>query len=333
MSISNDGIVLLAKQSGLTSFSALWQVKNALSTKKIGHTGTLDTFADGLLVALVGRLTRLVPFITDCDKTYVARVAFGVETDTLDPEGRAVKTGDFPSLTRVLDSLPSFTGEILQRPPAYSAVHVDGKRASDRARSGETVEPRERAITVHSLKVLRLFAPDGDTVLSANNDSRIAFLDLEIRCSKGTYVRSLARDIANAAHSVGHLSALRRLAIGPFDLNDAAGFALLNEFGSCPPARFGVGERPPSATAEEIRSRILPFTPGISERVGLPPIDLIPRFKKSFSNGKSPEYSWFSPWNTDAMPEVAVFCEERFLGVVTAFPRAPSYAFVLGATP
>ena len=126
-----SGIVLLEKKAGKTSFSSLSVVKRALSTSKVGHTGTLDSFASGLLVVLVGKLTHLVPHITNFSKRYSALIEFGTETDTLDPTGTVVKTGGFPAEAQVREELASFVGEQGQIPPAYSALHVDGKRASD----------------------------------------------------------------------------------------------------------------------------------------------------------------------------------------------------------
>ena len=149
-----SGIVLLAKQSGVTSFSSLSSVKRALNTTKVGHTGTLDSFADGLLVVLVGKLTHLVPHITNFDKTYEALIEFGSETDTLDPTGQVIKTGKIPSKEEVESALEKFLGETEQIPPAYSALHVDGKRASDLVREGKTVELKPRKITISSIRLL-----------------------------------------------------------------------------------------------------------------------------------------------------------------------------------
>ncbi len=212
---SASGIVLLAKQSGQTSFSSLFSVKRALNTMKVGHTGTLDSFADGLLVVLAGKLTRLVPHITNFDKTYLALVEFGSETDTLDPTGKIIKTAEIPLEENVKSVLPSFIGEIEQIPPMYSALHVDGKRLSDLARSGKSVEIKPRKITVYSINLIDFYEK---------------YALIEVSCSKGTYIRSLARDIAYACKSAGHLRALRRTRVGPFSLKDAVGAENLGDF-------------------------------------------------------------------------------------------------------
>ena len=153
----NSGIVLLSKQSGETSFASLSAVKKSLGTKKVGHTGTLDSFADGLLVVLTGHLTRLVSHITNFGKTYLALVEFGSETDTLDPTGKIVKTGRIPEEEEVREALKAFKGEIDQIPPKFSALHVNGKRASDLMRNGEEVELPARKITIYSIKLLDFF--------------------------------------------------------------------------------------------------------------------------------------------------------------------------------
>lgn len=213
---SSSGIVLLAKQSGRTSFSSLFQVKRALNTTKVGHTGTLDAFADGLLVVLTGSLTRLVPYITNFDKTYLALVEFGSETDTLDPTGKIIKqTEKIPAEDEVRSVLPKFIGEIEQVPPLYSAIHVDGKRASDIARDGKTAEIKPRKVRISSINLLDFYEK---------------YALIEVSCSKGTYIRSLARDIALACGSFGHLRALRRTNVGPYNLKDAVGAENLDDF-------------------------------------------------------------------------------------------------------
>lgn len=199
-------VVLLDKQSGVTSFRALSAVKRALNTKKVGHTGTLDKFATGLLIALVGRATKLAQFLSGLDKRYDAVIRFGQETSTLDPEGEVIATADAPDYPTVEATLPQFIGTISQRPPAYSAVHIGGERAYRLARAGVTVAVPERRVRVNSIDVLDYDPPH---------------LRVAIDCSSGTYVRSLARDIAVAAQSRAHVVSLRRSAIGPFHLEEA----------------------------------------------------------------------------------------------------------------
>lgn len=142
-----DGIVLLSKRTGETSFSSLYNVKKALGTKKVGHTGTLDSFASGLLVICTGKLTKLVSNITEFDKTYEAVLKFGEETDTLEYTGSVIKKTDLPDLAKLEEVLQKYKGEMLQKPPIYSAIHIDGKRASDLARKGVEADiPKEKSI-------------------------------------------------------------------------------------------------------------------------------------------------------------------------------------------
>ena len=217
-----SGVVLLAKQSGRTSFQSLFDIKHALNTDKVGHTGTLDSFADGLLVVLTGHITHLVPHITGFSKTYRAVVCFGKETDTLDPEGNVIKTGNSVRREQVADVLKEFTGALLQKPPAFSALHVNGKRASDLVRNGEQVNLEPRQIFIYQ-NLLVDFLP-------ASDKDSCSYALLEITCSKGTYIRSLARDISERLGTCGHLIALRRTKVGPFRLEDAACYSFLEEF-------------------------------------------------------------------------------------------------------
>jgi tRNA pseudouridine55 synthase len=204
--LTPHGLVLLDKPDGLTSFSALGAVKRALGTGRVGHAGTLDRFATGLLIALTGRLTRLADLVSGLDKRYRAVLRLGVETDTLDPEGRIVEERPLPDLASIETAAACFRGPVEQRPPAYSAVHVSGRRAYALAREGRAPELPPRAVTIHSLDILRFEPPE---------------LELEVCCSKGTYVRSLARDLGRRAGSCAHLRSLRRLSIGPFSAEEA----------------------------------------------------------------------------------------------------------------
>ena len=324
-SSSTDGIILLAKQPGITSFSSLWQIKNALGTKKIGHTGTLDTFAEGLLVVLAGRYTRLVPYITDCSKEYLACLSFGRETDTLDPDGIVIREAELPRFSAINDVIPSFRGSILQKPPAYSAVHIDGQRASDRKRKGEAFDIPSREITIDSLEICSATAPDG---FAADDSSLVSSMIIRVVCSKGTYIRSLARDIAQAAGSVCHLSALRRTVIGPFRLEDAAGFSMLSAFPATNGAVYGKGAKPPEADPMEIRKACIAFTPDLARMVGLPPLILDPAFHDSFLNGKELQSFWFE--EIKHIGVFSVFCRDQFFGVISVGDRRLKYEFVIG---
>lgn len=216
-----DGIVLFAKKPGPTSFSSLNDIKHALGTKKVGHTGTLDSFAQGLLVVCTGRLTRLAGNITEFDKEYDAVIKFGEETDTLEYTGNIIKTAPLPDEKTLRQVLLEFTGSIMQKPPAFSAIHIDGKRASDLARSGKAAEIPERKITVYKAEILEL---------KKDKNNAVEYARISFTVSKGTYIRSLARDIAQKCGSAGHLTGLYRKKVGNFYIKDAAGFNDLEEF-------------------------------------------------------------------------------------------------------
>jgi len=204
--MDKSGLILLNKKPGITSFEALGAIKRALGTGKVGHTGTLDKFASGLLVVLAGRTLKFSTWFSHCDKQYIGRICFGAETNTLDPEGEKTAEAPLPSRERVESALAKFTGSIMQSPPEYSAIHIKGKRASALARSGETVEMKERPVSIYRLE-LRLWQPP--------------FAEIFVHCSSGTYIRSLARDIAILAGSRAHLCALTRTQVAGFKLEDA----------------------------------------------------------------------------------------------------------------
>lgn len=213
----HDGILLLNKQAGLTSFSSLNVVKRMLGRKvKVGHSGTLDLFAEGLLVVLLGSATKLNTQFSNFDKKYQFTMQFGTETDTLDPEGEVIATKNLPNASNLQNVIKSFIGKQLQEPPKYSAIHVDGKRASDRMRSGEVFEIKKREITIYNIEIK-------DMVLENNS---LKELELVICCSKGTYVRSLCRDIAYAMGSVAFVKRLKRLAVGTYTVDENWQFKL-----------------------------------------------------------------------------------------------------------
>lgn len=220
--MQSDKIVLFAKQSGLTSFSSLFTIKHALNTQKVGHTGTLDSFAQGLLVVCTGSLTRLAGKITEFNKSYEAVIKFGEETDTLECTGQLVKKTPLPLLKDLEEVLQKYKGPLLQTPPSFSALHIDGKRASDLARSGKSVELSARKITVFDSELKEILL---------NEENRVVAARIYFSVSKGTYIRSLARDIACDCKSSGTLYGLFRKSVGDFKIEDAAGFSLLSKFG------------------------------------------------------------------------------------------------------
>ncbi len=218
------GWIILDKPLGLGSTAGVSAVKRALRDggypkMKVGHGGTLDPLATGVLPIAVGEATKLAGRMLDGDKVYDFTIQFGVETDTLDAEGTVVARSDAPiDGTAVEHVLKDFLGEIDQRPPAYSALKVNGERAYDLARAGGEVLLATRRITIHDLQYL------GSTTEGDHH-----FATLRAHVSKGTYIRSLARDIARALGTVGHVTYLRRIKAGPFTLDQAISLDILME--------------------------------------------------------------------------------------------------------
>jgi tRNA pseudouridine55 synthase len=202
------GWLVLDKPLGLTSTHALAQVKRLFDAQKAGHAGTLDPLATGILPIAFGEATKTVSYAVDGEKSYRFTVRWGVETTTDDAEGPAAKTSDTrPTADAIAQQLGNFTGEIMQVPPQFSAIKVDGDRAYDLARSGETIELEARPVIVDDLRVVEHV--DADTTV------------FEADCGKGTYVRALARDMGRALGCYGHVIALRRTRVGPFSEDNA----------------------------------------------------------------------------------------------------------------
>ena len=256
------GWIILDKPLGLGSTQAVAAVKRNLREAgfgkvKVGHGGTLDPLATGVLPIALGEATKLCGRMLDASKTYDFTICFGTETSGLDAEGEVVATSDHrPSLAQVEAALAQFTGPIAQIPPAYSAIKIDGQRAYDLARAGAVVAMQSRAVTVHELYIHKDTAIDGlDSVtLTAN-------------VSKGTYIRSLARDIAYAVGTVGHVAMLRRTRAGPFNLESAISLDKLNAFGQ-------------GAAQEDI---ILPIEAGL---VDIPALNLSPEQARAIQQGR-----------------------------------------------
>jgi tRNA pseudouridine55 synthase len=199
-----SGWLCIDKAVGQTSTACVASVKRLFDAQKVGHAGTLDPLASGALPIALGEATKTVPFVQDGAKLYRFTIRWGADTDSDDADGTVTATSDVrPSREAVEAALPQFTGEIMQRPPAFSAIKIGGERAYDLAREGETVELAERPVSIHRLALVE--TPDADHAV------------LEAECGKGTYVRSLARDLAHRLGTRGHVSALRRLSVGPFD--------------------------------------------------------------------------------------------------------------------
>jgi tRNA pseudouridine55 synthase len=248
------GWIVIDKPVGPGSTRIVSAVKRALREGgypkvKVGHGGTLDPLASGVLPIALGEATKLAGRMLDADKVYEFTIRFGEETDTLDAEGEVVAQSDSrPTLAEVEAVLGRFTGAIEQAPPAYSALKVEGKRAYALARAGEAVELKSRRVTIYQLSVR------SSTSLDANGSLPIQQVTFTARVSKGTYIRSLARDIARALESVGHVTMLRRLKAGPFTLEPAISLDKLGEL----------------AKARSLEQALLPLTAGLDDIPALP---------------------------------------------------------------
>ncbi|MCC6928668.1 MAG: tRNA pseudouridine(55) synthase TruB [Gemmatimonadaceae bacterium] len=203
---STDVLLLVDKPAGMSSHDVVALARRALGTRKVGHGGTLDPFATGLLVLLAGRGTRLLQFVPAEPKVYEATIRFGSETDSDDLTGHIVREAPLPAPAAVLAALPSLTGDLDQLPPAYSAKHVAGERAYEIARRGAAPELAPARVRVERWDVLE------------QHDARLV---ARIACGTGTYIRALARDLGRATGSAAHLESLRRVRVGPFDVRNA----------------------------------------------------------------------------------------------------------------
>jgi len=283
-----NGWIILDKPLGLGSTQAVGAVKRVcreagLGKVKVGHGGTLDPLATGVLPIALGEATKLCGRMLDASKVYAFTIAFGTETAGLDAEGEVVATSDVrPTLAEVEAVLPRFTGAIEQVPPAYSAIKIDGQRAYDRARKGEVVEMKARSVTIYSLSV-RHSGEGRDLIVDGLNPDRrdpglrrddevgegeaLQEITLVAHVSKGTYIRSLARDIALAVGTVGHVTMLCRTRAGPFAADQAISLDKLNAFGQ-------------GAAQSEV---ILPLEAGL---VDIPALNLSPEAAGAIRQGR-----------------------------------------------
>ncbi|MFZ5452370.1 MAG: tRNA pseudouridine(55) synthase TruB [Thermodesulfobacteriota bacterium] len=223
-----SGILLIDKPAGPSSFEVVRRVRKALKVKKAGHGGTLDPFATGLLLLCIGEATKLVPFLMPEPKTYWAELKLGEETDTQDLTGQVVaRSGALPEPEKIYAAAAGFVGEMEQTPPMYSALHHQGERLYKLARRGETVMVKPRQVTIYDLEVQEVARP------------RVTF---QVKCSPGAYIRTLAADLGRSLSCGAHLTALRRLAVGPFQVEAALPLEAMQEL-----------------TREELASRIIPL--------------------------------------------------------------------------
>ena len=267
------GWIILDKPVGLGSTQAVAAVKRNLRQAgfgkvKVGHGGTLDPLASGVLPIALGETTKLCGRMLDASKVYDFTISFGTETSGLDAEGEVVATSNNrPTLAEIDAVLPRFIGPIEQIPPAYSAIKIDGKRAYDLARAGETIEMTARSVTIHALCCFVASCESEFGTRSREDAKKLDSVTLTANVSKGTYVRSLARDIAYALGTVGHVSMLRRTRAGPFSLDQAISLDKLNAFGQ-------------GAAEEDI---ILPIEVGL---VDIPALNLSPEQARAIREGR-----------------------------------------------
>jgi tRNA pseudouridine55 synthase len=228
--VACDGVLIVDKEEGETSFTVVRKVKKVLGVGKVGHAGTLDPFATGLLLVLVGQGTKLSPYLMAGEKTYLGTLTLGMETDTLDRTGRVTSVKPVPKLDPqvVSERARGFVGDTEQTPPSFSALKVQGKRAYALARKGQAVTLQKRQVRVKEWTILSLDLPD---------------VTFAVVCSSGTYVRSLAADLGRALGVGAHLKTLRRTAIGPFHVEDA----------------LGSGDLGAGWSVETLRERIIPL--------------------------------------------------------------------------
>jgi tRNA pseudouridine55 synthase len=235
--------VLVDKPAGMTSHDVVQRVRRVLGTRAAGHTGTLDPFATGLLVVLLGRATRLARFVEAQSKTYLASARLGIRTDTDDLTGRMIETSDLAarlSQEQVAESLAGFLGSQLQRPPQYSAKHVGGERSYARARRGETIELAEVTVTVGRIELVEFSAP---------------LVTFRAEVSAGTYLRAIARDLGERLGVGAHLTGLRREAIGSLRVEDSVPLEQLTPKAIIP-ARIVLGNMPTVELGPEARAAV-----------------------------------------------------------------------------
>ena len=247
-----NGWLVLDKPAGITSAEAVNRARRVLDARKAGHSGTLDPAATGLLALAFGEATKTVPYVTDAEKSYRFAIRWGAATDSDDAEGAVIATSALrPAEAAIRAALPAFTGDIRQIPPQVSAVKVAGRRAYDLARAGETLDLAARPLHVARLDLVEL--PDADTAV------------LEMVCGRGGYVRSIARDLGAALGCLGHVATLRRFASGPFRVEDAADWRLVE-----------------AGDAEALAAALLPVEAGLS---GLPALACSPEAAARLRHG------------------------------------------------
>lgn len=211
-----NGVIVVDKAKGNTSFDEIRKIRKEYNIKKVGHTGTLDPMATGVLTILVGEATKLSDYLMNHNKEYIATLTLGEKRDTGDSEGKVIQTKKVPLFSEksVKETLKSFEGEISQIPPKYSAIKVNGKKLYEYARSGEEIEIKPRKVKIFEINLMEI------------KENNITF---KVHCSKGTYIRTLCEDIAERLGTVGYMSSLRRIRVGNFTLDDVGKIISIEE--------------------------------------------------------------------------------------------------------
>ncbi len=267
------GWLILDKPKGITSTLAVTKVRRLFDAQKAGHAGTLDPMATGILPIAFGEATKTMPFATDGEKVYRFTIAWGAATDTDDADGKIFDTSPVRPTREQIDAmLPRFTGEIMQTPPRYSAIKVDGERAYDLARDGEEMDLQPRPIFIREVHLTA--QPDADHAT------------FEMTCGKGSYVRAWARDFARALGTLGHVSELRRLRVGPFDEKSAVSLDFLESLGNGPPALEHL--RPLATALDDIPALAVTDPDAVRLRSGNAVMIRAPHFRE-LQQGAAPE--------------------------------------------
>ena len=207
-----NGVILINKEKGISSFGVVAKIRKILNIKKVGHTGTLDPEATGLLPILVGNGTKISKYLIEHDKTYIAKLKFGIKTDTADSEGEIIKKDNFKLDKKdenfYIEVFNSFIGKMSQFPPKYSAIKVNGKKLYEYARENKDIEIKPREIEIYSIKILYINYDENE-------------IDFEVSCSKGTYIRTLCEDIAKKLETCGYMKELKRIRVNNFKIENS----------------------------------------------------------------------------------------------------------------
>ena len=207
-----NGVILINKEKGISSFGVVAKIRKILNIKKVGHTGTLDPEATGLLPILVGNGTKISKYLIEHDKTYIAKLKFGIKTDTADSEGEVIKKDNFKLDKKdekfYIEIFNSFIGKMSQFPPKYSAIKVNGKKLYEYARENKDIEIKPREIEIYSIKILYINYDENE-------------IDFEVSCSKGTYIRTLCEDIAKKLETCGYMKELKRIRVNNFKIENS----------------------------------------------------------------------------------------------------------------